>query len=182
LNHCVAVFAKNIDHDTSTDVGYKANTNILILLAVLLLALAPRPLGQLAVIALLPVFRRKVTWLCLSPRYLGLSLVTYLAAFSLDYLFVGVPQFSPPWWEAVALTPLAEEFAFRALPFALLPPPLAWLFAVVVFGFLHPANPFVASLYGASLAFMYRGGGYLAAVALHAFNNALWLALAAGLL
>jgi membrane protease YdiL (CAAX protease family) len=82
----------------------------------------------------------------------------------------------------VILAPLAEELVFRALAFAFLPPPLAWIFAVVIFGALHPANPLAASLYGASLAFMYRGGGYVAAVALHAFNNALWLALATGLL
>ncbi|MFZ8807320.1 MAG: CPBP family intramembrane glutamic endopeptidase [Pyrobaculum sp.] len=154
----------------------------ILLLAVVVLALAPRPLGYLAVLALVPLLRRRVVWARFAPSYLAASSATYLAAFVLDYVFVGVPGHLPPWWEAVVLAPLAEELVFRALAFALLPPPPAWLFAVVLFGLLHPANPLVASLYGASLALMYRGGGYVASVVLHAVNNAVWLALATGLL
>jgi len=119
-----------------------------LLLAVVVLALAPRPLGYLAVLALVPLLRRRVVWARFAPPYLAASSATYLAAFLLDYVFVGVPGHLPPWWEAVVLAPLAEELVFRALAFALLPPTPAWLFAVVIFGLLHPANPVVASLYG----------------------------------
>jgi len=164
------------------NVGDAAIGFVALLFAVAVLALAPRPLGYLAVLALAPAFRRRVVWARLAPPYLALSAAMYLVAFLLDYVFVGVPQSLPPWWETAVLAPLAEELIFRALAFALLPSPLAWFFAVVLFGLLHPTNPFIASLYGVSLAFMYRGGGYLAAVALHAVNNAVWLALAAGLL
>ncbi len=164
------------------NVGSVAIGFVALLFAVAVLALTPRPLGYLAVLALVPAFRRRVVWVRLAPPYLALSAATYFAAFLLDYVFVGVPQYVPHWWEVAVLAPLAEELVFRALAFVLLPPPLAWLFAVVLFGLLHPANPFIASLYGVSLAFMYRGGGYVAAVVLHAVNNAVWLALAAGLL
>jgi hypothetical protein len=164
------------------NMGNAAAGLAVLLLAVVVLALAPRPLGYLAVLALVPLLRRRVVWARFAPPYLAASSATYLAAFLLDYVFVGVPGHLPPWWEAVVLAPLAEELVFRALAFALLPPPPAWLFAVVLFGLLHPANPLVASLYGASLAFMYRGGGYVASVVLHAVNNAVWLALATGLL
>ncbi len=164
------------------NMGDAAAGLVILLLAVAVLALAPRPLGYLAVLAFAPAFRRRVIWVRLAPPYLALSAVAYFVAFLLDYVFVGVPQYVPPWWEVAVLAPLAEELVFRALAFALLPPPPAWLFAVVLFGLLHPANPFIASLYGVSLAFMYRGGGYVAAVVLHAVNNAVWLALAAGLL
>ena len=152
------------------------------MLATAALVAAPRPLGHLALLAALPLFRRQIVWTRFEPSFVALSAVAYLGAFLLDFFFVGMPRETPPWWQVVVLAPLAEELVFRALAFAFLPPVLAWIFAVVIFGVLHPANPLVASLYGVSLAFMYRGGGYLAATALHAFNNALWLALAAGLL
>jgi membrane protease YdiL (CAAX protease family) len=165
-------------------VGYKENVGgaAAVLLATAVLATAPRPLGHLALLAALPLFRRRVVWTRFEPSFIASAAVAYLGAFLLDFFFVGIPRERPPWWQVVVLAPLAEELVFRALAFAFLPPLLAWIFAVVIFGVLHPANPLVASLYGASLAFMYRGGGYAASTALHAFNNALWLALAAGLL
>jgi membrane protease YdiL (CAAX protease family) len=180
----VFVFGKYIGHGFLTIVGYKENVGgvAAVLLATAALLAAPRPLGHLALLAALPLFLRRIVWTRFEPSFVTSSAVAYLGAFLLDFFFVGMPHESPPWWQVVVLAPLAEELVFRALAFAFLPPPLAWIFAVVIFGVLHPTNPLVASLYGASLAFMYRGGGYLAATALHAFNNALWLALAAGLL
>jgi membrane protease YdiL (CAAX protease family) len=180
----VFIFGKYIGHGFLTIVGYKENVGgaAAVLLAAAALTTAPRPLGHLALLAALPLFRRWVVWTRFESSFVASAAVAYLGAFLLDFFFVGIPHETPPWWQVVVLAPLAEELVFRALAFAFLPPPLAWIFAVVIFGALHPANPLVASLYGASLAFMYRGGGYVAAVALHAFNNALWLALATGLL
>jgi hypothetical protein len=180
----VFVFGKYIGHGFLTIVGFKENVGgaAAVLLATAVLLAAPRPLGHLALLAALPLFLRRIVWTRFEPSFVASSAVAYLGAFLLDFFFVGMPRETPPWWQVVVLAPLAEELVFRALAFAFLPPPLAWIFAVVIFGVLHPTNPLVASLYGASLAFMYRGGGYLAATALHAFNNALWLALAAGLL
>ncbi|WP_053240501.1 CPBP family intramembrane glutamic endopeptidase [Pyrobaculum islandicum] len=151
------------------------------MLLVLLVALAffPKPLGEVAVITTIPLFKKRIAWTKFSPTYIALSLAVFTTAFVLDYLAMGPPSYIPAWWDVVVLTPLAEELVFRAAPFALLPPPASWIFAVVVFGALHPANPLLASLYGLALALMYRGGGYVASVALHAFNNLIWLTLAA---
>ncbi len=178
------VFSKYIGHGLLVIVSYKENVGgaAAVLLAAAALATAPMPFGHLALLAALPLFRKQVVWTRFEPSFVVPAAVAYLGAFLLDFFFVGIPSETPPWWQVVVLAPLAEELVFRALAFAFLPPPLAWIFAVVIFGVLHPTNPLLASLYGASLAFMYRGGGYLASVALHAFNNALWLALAAGLL
>lgn len=143
------------------------------------LALVPRPYGELAVLAAAPLLRRRVAWVRFSPTHIAASLAVYAAAFALDYVAMGPPAYVPTWWDAAVLTPLAEELVFRAAAFALLPPPASWIFAVAVFGALHPANPLLASLYGLALALMYRGGGYAASAGLHAVNNLVWLTLAA---
>ncbi|MEZ0320020.1 MAG: CPBP family intramembrane glutamic endopeptidase [Pyrobaculum sp.] len=138
---------------------------------------APRPYGYLVALAM-PLFRKQIRWASTNRRYILAGLAAYVTTFLADYIYVGPPHSVPPWWEAVVLAPIAEEFLFRALPFSLLPAPAAWLISVPLFGALHPANPVIASLYGFSLTLAYRGGGYAASVALHSFNNALWIALA----
>lgn len=145
-----------------------------------LLVALPMPLNYLAVIALLPLFRRRITWAVFRPALIAVSLVVYSAAFMLDFLTVAPPRELPPWWSAVVLAPLAEELIFRALAFAYLPPPVAWIFSVAIFGVLHPEAPLLAALYGLALALMYRGGGFAASVAMHAVNNVLWLLLYLG--
>lgn len=149
-------------------------------LVALLIALvwAPRPWGYLLVMGSGLALRRRVLWLRKAPKYIVYALLVYATAFLVDYISVGPQKTDRAWWEVVVLAPLAEEVVFRALPFSRLPSPLGWVFAVFVFGALHPQNPLLASLYGLALALAYLGGGYPASAALHAFNNALWLYLA----
>ncbi|MFN7106256.1 MAG: type II CAAX prenyl endopeptidase Rce1 family protein [Pyrobaculum sp.] len=153
--------------------------NYIVLLALTALMAASPLFGRLAAVFTIFLFRKQVTWVRLDPKFLLAAFLTYAATFAIDYLTVGPPTHVPTWWDAVILTPLAEEFVFRALAFSLLPPPLSWLFAVVVFGALHNL-PHLATLYGLALSLAYRGGGLVASVALHSINNALWLALATG--
>jgi len=151
-------------------------TALALLLAVMLAL--PSPLGYLAVFAAVVLYYKKITWAAFSPSHLAAALLLYTTTFLIDYATVGIPTQRPPWLAAVVFAPLAEELVFRALAFALLPTPLSWVFSVVIFGVLHLDNPLLAALYGAALSLAYRGGGYLASSALHAFNNALWLYLA----
>jgi len=146
--------------------------------ALVLILATPRPWGYVVVLSATPIYGRRLLRVEPAPRYVATAGLVYGATFLLDLALVGPPNYVPPWWEAVVLAPLAEEFVFRALPFTTLPSPLSWIFSVVVFGVLHPANPLLASLYGLALSLMYRGGGYAASAALHAFNNALWILLA----
>ncbi|MCY0889613.1 MAG: CPBP family intramembrane glutamic endopeptidase [Pyrobaculum sp.] len=153
-----------------------------VLLALLVvLVWAPRPWGYFFVIASALALRRRILWLSKVPKYVVYALLVYATAFVLDYISVGPQKTDKAWWEVVVLAPLAEEVVFRALPMSRLPPPLGWVFAVFIFGALHPQNPFLASLYGLALALAYLGGGYPASAALHAFNNALWLYLGTSL-
>lgn len=153
-------------------------TGLAVELALLIAMLVtPRPYGYLVALAM-PLFWRHIKWASTEKSYLSAGLAVYVATFLADYFYVGAPPEVPPWWEAVVLAPMAEEFLFRALPFSLLPAPAAWFISVPLFGALHPANQLIASLYGFSLALVYRGGGYAASVLLHSINNALWIALA----
>lgn len=156
-------------------------TGVLIMAAMLAAAAAlPKPWGYVAVVVFSTPLWGRVLWLAFRPRLLAAGLAVYAAAFVVDFYVLGPPGWAPPWWEAAVLAPVAEELLFRAVPFAVLPSAAAWVFAVLVFGFLHLENPLLASLYGLALALVYRGGGYAAAVLLHAFNNAVWIALATG--
>ncbi|MGC9131047.1 MAG: CPBP family intramembrane glutamic endopeptidase [Pyrobaculum sp.] len=146
--------------------------------ALVLMIATPRPWGYVVVLSATIIYGRRLVRIEPAPRYVVAAALVYGTTFLLDLALVGPPSYIPPWWEAVVLAPLAEEFVFRALPFTTLPSPLSWIFSVVIFGALHPANPLLASLYGLALSLMYRGGGYAASVALHAFNNALWILLA----
>ncbi len=138
-------------------------------------ALAVPAVGYAVVIFAMFLLRRWVVWLELKPKLLAAGVSTYLAVFVLDYVTVGPPSDRPTWWEVVVLAPVAEEFVFRALAFSLMPHPLSWVFATLVFGILHQ-NAVLATLYGVALSLTYRGGGYLPAVVMHSANNALWLA------
>jgi membrane protease YdiL (CAAX protease family) len=142
------------------------------------LALVPRPFNYIVTLAALPALRGRVAWVSLSPRHITAAAAVYALAFLVDYAISQPPAPARDWLECVVLAPLAEELVFRAVPFALLPPAAAWIFAVVVFGAMHASNALLASAYGLSLALMYRGGGYAASACLHALNNLAWLALA----
>jgi membrane protease YdiL (CAAX protease family) len=100
-------------------VGYKENVGgaAAVLLAAAALATAPRPLGHLALLAALPLFRRRIVWTRFEPSFVVSSAVAYLGVFLLDFFFVGIPRETPPWWQVVVLAPLAEELVFRALAF-----------------------------------------------------------------
>ncbi|RFA95269.1 CPBP family intramembrane metalloprotease [Pyrobaculum aerophilum] len=145
-----------------------------------LMVLTPRPWGYVAVLALAYFYRKRAMWRGTAPMWTIYAILIYAIAFAIDFIAVGPPAVVPPWWEAVILAPLAEEYVFRVLPFSALPSPLSWVFAVVIFGVLHKDNPLLASLYGVALSLMYKGGGYPASVALHAFNNCIWWLMAAG--
>lgn len=174
-----------IRHVLHNSVSYKDGGAALLLKvaglmsALVLILAATRPWGYIAVLSAALLYGKRLVRIEPAPRYIAVAALVYGTAFLLDLAFIGPPSYVPPWWEAVILAPLAEEFVFRALPFASLPSPLSWIFSVAVFGVLHPANPLLASLYGLALSLMYRGGGYAASAALHAFNNAVWLFLAA---
>lgn len=148
------------------------------LLALSMAALAlPQPYGHLAALAPLPLAARRLSWIAFKPGLLSAAAVAYCAAFAVDMAMGLPPPASVDPLQAMLLAPLAEEYVFRALPFACLPAPAAWAFATIAFGLLHPANPPLAALYGLALALAYRGGGLATSVALHAANNALWLAM-----
>lgn len=141
----------------------------------LAMALAIPTIGYIAVISAMFLLKRHVVWFELKPKLLTAGVSTYVAVFVLDYVAVGPPLYVPIWWEAIILAPIVEEFVFRALAFSLMPHPLSWIFATLIFGVLHQSNPVLATLYGVALSLTYRGGGYFSSVVIHSVNNAFWL-------